>query len=253
MKTLLLSLLPFWVVAQENILPQPVTQTQPQPIGRRWTASYTFPDWQVLGTATVIKHKMEETGWASRAPGGCFFIFCGGPSEYPTMDRYPSFDVEIGYRQTKRYGYQVSFGSPQKAKIEGRTPGGSYLTLNSQLWYTSVRWAWYSRNGRFVNSIGPALLFVQDYDQFGQQGRHNRIRPGFHISSQFRFVDRRTWLLAVKMDIRAGLPTTTQEYEKVEVVYNNNSPSTTKPVQFAAINLPLTYINVGLQLGIKIL
>lgn len=253
MKTLLLFLLPFWVVAQESILPQPVTQTKPQSIGRRWTASFTFPDWPVLGTATAIKQQMKEMGWASSVPAGCFFIFCSGPSEYPTMDRYPSFDLEVGYRQTKRYGYQVSFGSPETAVIEGRTPGGSYLTLKSKVWYTSMRWAWYSRNGRFVNSIGPALLFVQDYDQFGQQVRHNQTRPGFHVSSQFRFFDRRTWLLAVKMDIRSGLPATTQEYEKTEIVYNNKAASTSKSVRFAAINLPSTYVNVGVQLGIKIL
>ena len=244
--------MPFWVVAQETLLPQPMTQAQPQPLGPKWTASVTLPDWQVFGPATDIKQKMDARGWASSTSYGCVLIFCGGPADYPAIRRYASFDIEAGYRQTKHHGYQLSFGSPQNAEIRGRKPDGNYLNLRSRVFYTSIRWAWYSRNGRFVNSVGPALLLFQDYELRGQSGQHSQMRPGLHVSSQFRFFDRRTWLLAIKTDIRAGLPAATQDYEKEAYVYST-TPTTVTTLKFSKIDLSLIQLNVGLQFGLKIL
>lgn len=79
------------------------------------------------------------------------------------------------------------------------------------------------------------------------------MRPGLHVSSQFRFFDRRAWLLAIKTDIRAGLPVATQEYEKDAYVYNTIAPSTVTTLGFSEIDLSLIQLDIGLQFGLKIL
>ncbi|GAA4461576.1 hypothetical protein GCM10023189_37190 [Nibrella saemangeumensis] len=194
---------------------------------------------------------MEQTGWASTTPYSCIF-FCGGPYNYPRIRRSVSFDLEVGYRKAPRHGYFIGFGVPEVAEITGRTPGGTYLYLKSRLLYGSVRWAWYSRNSRFINSIGPALLVSRDAESVGPGigSSHTQVCPGVQLSSQFRFIDRRTWLLAFKAYFRTGLSATTQTYEKQELTFSPTG-STTRSVQLPGRKLPLTHANIGLQIGLK--
>ncbi|GAB3960709.1 hypothetical protein GCM10028805_58500 [Spirosoma harenae] len=247
MKTLLLLCLPLSVAAQENILPEPIAQMGTQPLDWKVSIAITLPNWPIGGPTPAIKTQMEQKGWGASIPAGCtWFIFCDGPTNYPEFRRSTAFDLEFGFRRNANHGFFVGIGVPQGAEITGRTGGGALLSLKSKIWYASFRWAWYSQNGRFVNSVGPACMVFEDYELSGirQPTHQSQMVPALHLSSQFRCVNRRSLLLALKFDVRVGPSVDTQQYE----MYGNVGSYL---VRFKGTDLSLTHANIGLQLGFK--
>ena len=221
-----------------------------KPLGRQWSLSVTMAGWQTFGPTSALKQKMNETGWASTEPKSCYWGWCDGPTDYPLVRRRPIFDLDLGYRVSARRGYQVSFGMPHNAGITGwvnRTPSAMLLYLHSRIWAASFRWAWFSQNGRWVGSAGPALLLFQtaqgrnDHTPFTH--RHRQVRPGVHLSGQYRFIDRTSWLLALKTDVRLAWPASTRAY----AVSNQYGPTYRLP----ETNIGALSLTVGLQVGFK--
>lgn len=242
MKTLCLLLLPLLATAQESILPQPGPKTET--FGRQWTVSVSLGGWQGYDPSETIVQKMKETGWVSKDPGGCFIV-CSDPTDFPRVLRFLPFDLELGYRKSGRRGILVGLGFPLNIEITGRAPDGgfgTYLYMNTRLGYVSYRWAWFSTNGRLVGSVGPALFYVQHL--------RSLIRPGLHINGQYRFVNRRTWLLAAKVDARWGLPTSTGNYETTQY---NFSPTGNqqKILTFLSLTLSTFQVDASFQFGLK--
>jgi hypothetical protein len=193
-----------------------------------------------------------------REPRGCFFSLCSGPTDYPRVLGNLSYDLEVGYRKSVRHGIMISLGLPFTDEITGRAPNGgftTYLYLQSRLWYASYRWAWFSTNGRLVGSVGPALLLIQDFEgiaSFNYSSRHTQVRPGLHMNGQFRFVNRRTWLAAAKVDARWGLPTSTSQYEKTTLV-STPTGNQQKILTFPSLTTSTFHVNIGFQIGLKFL
>lgn len=253
MKLICLLLLPVVTMAQQPALLQP--EPAAQSFGRPWTVAFSLAGWQSFGPNAAIVQRMKETGWASTDPGGCFFG-CTGPTDFPRVRKSIRFDLDVGYRKSLRHGYQISVGLPVTAEITGRSSNGSYLYLQSRIFYGSFRWAWFGAGSRLMGSIGPALLLVQDFDKMGPQSgsRHSQLRPGLHGSGQVRLVNKRTWLLAAKVDARLSLPASTGTYERNIYVYTpQTQPSQQQRIQFSALTIPTFHLNAGLQLGFKFL
>ncbi|QJW88284.1 hypothetical protein HNV11_02275 [Spirosoma taeanense] len=251
MKALCFLLLPLVTLAQKSILPPP--EPTVQAFGRPWTVAFSWAGWQGFGPGASIVQKMRDTGWESTNPGGCFFG-CTGPTNFPRVRKNVTADLEITYQKSRRHGYQLSLGMPLTAEITGRSSNGPYLYLQSRIYYGSFRWAWFGLKGRLIGSAGPALLLVQDFEKLGSQAgpRHSQLSPGMHLSGQFRFINKRIWLLAAKADARIGLPSSTGTYEHEAYTYTPQG-SQQKTLQFSAENIPTFHMNLGLQLGFKLL
>ena len=248
MKLICLLCVPLLAVAQDRILPNPIGQPLAQPLGREWTVAVAT-GWQGLGPASAIKQRMNEMGWATVDNGNCIWG-CTGPIRYPRVSRNLSFDVEIGYRKTTRHGYQLGFGMPHTVEVKGVRSNRAVLTLDARIWYGSFRWAWFSRNGRWVNSAGPALLIFQDYEpgyayKRIYSDRHSQLRPGLHLSSQFRFFNRQGWLLAIKADARVG-------WSAYSRAYAHRYDFAGATYGLSATNIAALSMNIGLNLGFKI-
>lgn len=251
MKLICLLLLPVITMAQQPVLPQP--EPAAQSFGRPWTVCFSLAGWQGFGPGAAIVQTMKETGWASAAPGGCFFG-CVGPTDFPRFRKNVPFDLEVGRRLSVRHGYQISLGMPVTAEITGRSSSGPYLYLQSRIYYGSLRWAWFGANGRLVGSAGPALLLVQDFEKLGPTAgpRHRQVRAGLHGSGQFRLINKRTWLLAAKVDARLGLPASTGTYQRGAYVYTPQTQTSQQTIiRFSAETIPTFHLNAGVQLGFK--
>lgn len=229
-----------------------VTQSNPptKPLGHRWSLAATLVGLPLLGPTSAVRQKMNETGWASvEPPGGCFLCNTS-PVSYPTIYRKFTFDIELSHQVSASHGYQFGFGMSHNTDITGRVgsiPSATKLYLNNQIWYASFRWAWFSRNGRWVGSAGPSLLLFQDAQRswtFGElTNQHRQLRPGLHLSGQFRFVNRRTWLLALKTDAHIAWPAYTRSY----TVSTQYQPTYRLP----ETNIAALSLNIGLQVGFK--
>ncbi|UFH51939.1 hypothetical protein [Spirosoma sp. KNUC1025] len=252
MKALYLLLLPLATLAQNSLLPPP--EPSVQSFGRPWTVSFSLVGWQSFGPTTTIVESMKQSGWTSTDPGGCFFG-CVGPTNFPRVIKKTRFDIEAGYQTSPRHGYLVSLGLPFATEITGRTPGGLYLYLQSRIYYGSFRWAWFGLKNRVVGSVGPALFLVQDFEKGGARtsSRHSQLRPGVHGAGQVRLVNKRTWLLAVKVDARIGLPASTGTYEQETFIYPPQGGAQQTTFRFSAEQLPTFHINLGMQIGFKFL
>jgi hypothetical protein len=261
MKLIYLLLLPVVTMAQQPVPPQPAAQS----LGRPWTVAFSLVGWQGLGPGGAIVQTMKETGWASIEPRECIYGFCVGPTDFPSVRKNVRFDLDVGRRLSVRHGYQISVGLPVTAEITGHSYGGrrnllpfsgtgAYLYLHSRIYYASFRWAWFSANGRLVGSAGPALLLVQDFEKFGPTAgpRHSQLRPGLHLSGQYRLINKRTWLLAAKVDARLGSPVSTSTYQRETDLYSPQTPTGPLGVSpFSAKDIPTSHLHVGLQLGFK--
>ncbi len=253
MKLICLLLLPVVAMAQQPALPQ--LEPAAQSFGRPWTVAFSLVGWQSFGPGGAIVQRMKETGWASTSPGGCFWG-CTGPTDFPNVRKNVRFDLDVGRRLSVRHGYQISVGMPYNAEITGRSPNGSYLFLQSRMYYASFRWAWFGTNSRLVGSAGPALLLVQDFDKLGPTAgpRHSQLRPGLHLSGQFRLINKRTWFLAAKVDARLSLPVSTATYQRDAYVYSPQTQMGQRgTILFSARDIPTSHLHVGLQLGFKFL
>jgi hypothetical protein len=253
MKLVCLLFLPVMALAQQSVVPQPNPAVQS--FGRAWSVALTLVGWQTSGPTQTIVQAMNENGWASTDPGGCF-LGCIGPTNFPRVRKNGGFDLDVSHRLSVRHGYQFSLGMPVNTEITGRSTSGPYLYLQSRIVYGSFRWAWFSDNGRLVGGLGPAVLLVQDFEKLGQMGqpRHSQLRPGLHLSGQFRFLNKRTWLLAVKVDSRLSLPATTGTYQRSGYTYSLQSQTGQQSIiEFPAQTISTSHINVGLQLGLKFL
>lgn len=253
MKLICLLLLAVVAMAQQPVLPQP--EPAAQSFGRPWTVAFSLVGWQSFGPEGSIVQTMKEMGWASTSPGGCFWG-CTGPTDFPRVRKNVRFDLDVGRRLSVRHGYQLSVGMPYNAEITGRSSSGPYLYLQTRIYYASFRWAWFGANSRLVGSAGPALLLLKDFEKLGPTAgpRHSQLRPGLHLSGQYRLINKRTWFLAAKVDARLALPASTGTYQRETYAYSAQTQTNQRgTIVFSAKDIPTSHLHVGLQLGFKFL
>jgi hypothetical protein len=132
------------------------------------------------GPVASAKRSLPGMGWGDTSPGGCFFIFCSDPTDYPKAYAGNVMELSVRYELSHRWALSAgTTGELLLGDVTGYRQGAFYGDYVYGHFEGSSRWvaAHMKAAEQLSGGLGVGLHHVhnRDEDPFREPSSHHRL------------------------------------------------------------------------------